>query len=134
MPMSARPVSPRPVSVLVIVVLSPLSIETMPESPNSWPFCRSAVVVAVGTRFSVSSERVEVTTLLYASTSAWTFLAIASVSIAGWVVLTETGLVLTPLSVRRTPGIAFSTTLDSGGVSGATPSIRTSALRPVSRL
>ena len=45
-------------------VLSWLSIEFMPESPNSWPFCRSALVVAVGTRFSVSSERVAVTTAL----------------------------------------------------------------------
>ena len=74
---------------LVIVLLSWLSIDTMPVSPKSWPFCRSAVVVAVGTRFSVDSERVEVTTALYASTSAWTFLVIASVSIAGCVVLTD---------------------------------------------
>ena len=32
---------------------------------------------------------------------------------AGWVVLTETGLEVTPFSVSRTPGIAFSMMLDS---------------------
>ena len=48
MPRSARPVSPRPVRTCVIWLLSWPSIAVTPESPNSWPFCRSLDVVAVG--------------------------------------------------------------------------------------
>ena len=63
-PMSARPVSPRPLRVWVIVALRLRSMPVMPESPKSWPFWRSALVVAVGIFFSVISARVLVTTAL----------------------------------------------------------------------
>ena len=62
------------------------------------------------------------TTALYASTSAWTFLVTASVSIAAGVVVTDVGLAVTPLSVRRTPGIAFSMMFDCESRATASPS------------
>ena len=117
-PLPVPVVTPRSASDFTAPPIPVLS-ETMPRScdsrPVSWvsanrgPLRASASVVAFGTRFSVSSERMKSTVELYWSTNAWILPLTAPLSGAGAPTVTE--VVPVAFSVSCRPGTALWTTL-----------------------